>query len=229
MEEKQIIDAMLGVVNTALANVHTLTIAKISSVGEKTISCLPVINRVVNGEDVRLPEFIDVPPIFLRGGASYTAHPIAVNDYCLLMVTERCYDRWWIGSDFRRPLEARMFDYSDGFALCGIGNLAGLITIPEVITQIGDTYQAGNYEHLGNVEQTGDYTQAGNYDLTGDIAQEGNTAQTGNITLTGGLEVSGNTDSGTYSAGGTSGASGTFDSDDGKVITVTEGLITAIV
>lgn len=210
MEEKQIIDAMLGVVNTALANVHTIAIAKISKVGEKTISCIPVINRVVNGEEVKLPEFIDVPPIFMRGGSSYTAHPIAVNDYCLLMVTERCYDRWWIGNDFQRPLEARMHDYSDGFALCGIGNLAGLITIPTVITQIGDTFQQGNYEHQGNTDQTGDHTQTGAINLTGDA------------------EISGNTESGTYSAGGTPGVSGSFGVDGSIVVTVTEGLITDI-
>jgi len=42
------------------------------------------------------------------------------------------------------------------------------------------------------------------------------------------LAVSGDTDSATYSVGGTAGASGSFTSNDGKTITVTNGLITAM-
>lgn len=222
-EKRELIDTINKAIQLALSDMHTICISIVTAVNENTISCRPTINRVVNGEDVQLPEFIEVPPVFMRGGASYTAHPITVGDYCLVLVTERCFDRWWIGQNFQRPLEMRMHDYSDGFALVGIGNLAGLIAIPDVITQVGDTFQLGDYEHAGNTEQTGDYTQEGNYLLTGDVTQ------TGNINLTGDAEVSGNTDSATYSASGTAGVSGTFDSADGKTITVTEGLITAIV
>jgi hypothetical protein len=215
-EQRELIDIADKAIQLALSDMHTICIAVVTAVNEKTVSCRPTINRVVKGQDVQLPEFVEVPPVFMRGGSSYTAHPIAVGDYCLVLVTERCLDRWWIGQDFQRPLEMRMHDYSDGFALVGIGNLAGLITIPDVITQIGDTYQEGNYEHIGDMLHTGN------------TAHEGDTEQTGEYNLDGDAAISGNTDSGTYSTGGTAGVSGTFISKDDKTITVTNGLITGI-
>lgn len=215
-EQRELIDIANKAIQLALSDMHTICIAVITVVNEKTVSCRPTINRVVNGQDIQLPEFVEVPPVFMRGGASYTAHPIAVGDYCLVLVTERCFDRWWIGQDFQRPLEMRMHDYSDGFALVGIGNLAGLITIPDVITQIGDTYQEGNYQHLGDLYHGGN------------TVHDGDNQQSGEYDLDGNANISGNTDSGTYSTGGTAGVSGTFISKDDKTITVTNGLITGI-
>src|SRR5699024_8744323 len=104
----------------ALANLHTIVVARVTVVHDTTVNCRPVINRVVNGESIALPEFIEVPPVFLQGGSSYTAHPIAPGNSCLLLITERCFDRWYAGSDFQPPLEMRMHDYSDGFALVGV-------------------------------------------------------------------------------------------------------------
>lgn len=132
--QKQLIDIMMTAIDTALANVHTITIAKVTKVNDTTINCRPVMNRVVNGESVELPEFIEVPPITLQGGASYVALPVAVNDYCVLMFTERCFDRWYDGKDFRSPAEARMHDYSDGLALVGVNPLSAAIAIPEETT-----------------------------------------------------------------------------------------------
>ncbi len=104
---------------------------KITSVNDKTISCVPVINRVVKGSSKQLPEFIEVPPVILQGGDSYIAEPIAAGDYCLVLISERCYDAWYAGSDFVSPLEMRMHDYSDGFALCGVNPQATAINIPK--------------------------------------------------------------------------------------------------
>ncbi|HCQ3772538.1 TPA: hypothetical protein OKD65_003621, partial [Escherichia coli] len=114
-------------VEFALADVHTIVVAKITSVNDKTISCVPVINRVVKGSSKQLPEFIEVPPVILQGGDSYIAEPIAAGDYCLVLISERCYDAWYAGSDFVSPLEMRMHDYSDGFALCGVNPQATAI------------------------------------------------------------------------------------------------------
>lgn len=199
MEDKQLVDTLMLSMAQALADVHTATIAKVTRVNDKTIDCRPVINRVVNGESIELPEFAEVPPIFMKGGSSYTAHPVAIGDYCILIITERCFDRWYDGNDFRSPLELRMHDYSDGLALVGINPLASAITIPSVIQQTGDTNQNGDYTHTGNMNQTGNLT------------------------------VSGVVDAGSFKAGGTPGASGTFTTVDGKTVTVTDGLITLIV
>lgn len=163
MEAKQLIDSLMLAINNALANVHTTTIARVTGVDEKTISCRPVINRVVDGVSIELPEFVEVPPIFMQGGGSYTAYPIAVDDYCLIFITERCFDRWYKGQDYQPPAELRMHDYSDGFALIGINPFANAITIPSVIQQTGDI------NHDGNVTRTGDMTIEGNFNLTGNL------------------------------------------------------------
>ncbi|EKA7106822.1 hypothetical protein OL205_000726 [Salmonella enterica] len=151
-------------VEFALADVHTIVVAKITSVNDKTISCVPVINRVVKGESKKLPEFIEVPPVILQGGDSYIAEPIAAGDYCLVLISERCYDAWYAGSDFVSPLEMRMHDYSDGFALCGVNPQATAIAIPKK-----NRMMKGNTDHEGDLNLTGNVTISGNLMVGGDI------------------------------------------------------------
>lgn len=192
-------------IDLALSNLHTVTIAKVTKVNVTTINCRPVTNRLVDGVSIALPEFIEVPPIFMQGGSSYTAYPIAAGDYCLLLFTERCFDRWYAGQDYHPPLELRMHDYSDGLALVGLNPLAAALTIPSVIQQTGDTNQEGDYTHTGNMTRTGDLTQ------------------------TGAATVSGNVDGGSFSIDGVAGVDGSFTTVDGKTVTVGKGLITGII
>lgn len=217
MSEKiQLFDVIDRAIKNNIKKVHTMSIAKITSVNEKTIDCQLVMAKLLDGETLQPPVLVDVPVVFMKGGDSYTAHPVAVDDYCLVFFSERCYDAWYSGSDNVVPPDFRMHDYSDGFALVGVNPLDASISIPEVITQIGDTYFEGNHEHVGDLIHEGNTTQTGN------------TTQEGNVDLTGDQTVSGNVDAGTYSVGGTSGASGTFISKDDKTITVVNGLITNI-
>ena len=195
MKEKlQLTDIMADAIGEALSNLHTATIAKVMSVQAKTISVQPVINRVVDGKSITLPQFTKVPPLFLQGGGSYTAHPIAVGDYCLLVLTERCFDRWYSGSDFQDPAEFRMHDYSDGIAIVGINPQAGALTIPSVIQHTGDTNQDGNYTHQG------DRTQTGNLTVNGDLQVNGNITCTGKLTA--GTATIGGIDFGTHTHSG---------------------------
>lgn len=136
-QHRELVDTIMNAVSDAMANMHTSTIAKITKINPTTINCQPVINRVVNGESIELPEFIEVPPMFLQGGADYLAHPITVDDYCLLIFTERCFDNWYNGQDNQSPLEMRMHDYSDGFAFVGINPLSAAIIIPTETTMTG--------------------------------------------------------------------------------------------
>ena len=180
MKEKlRLTDIIADAIGEALSNLHTATIAKVTAVQEKTISVQPVINRVVDGMSIQLPQFTKVPPLFMQGGGSYTAHPIAVGDYCLLILTERCFDRWYSGSDFQDPAEFRMHDYSDGIAIVGINPIAGALTIPSVIQQTGDANADGDHTHQG------DRTQTGNQTIIGDLHVDGNVTVTGNITCLG--------------------------------------------
>lgn len=192
-------------VNFALADVHTIVVAKITAVNETTIGCTPVINRVVEDESRQLPEFIEVPPVIIQGGGSYIAEPIAVGDYCLVLISERCYDAWYAGSDFVSPLEMRMHDYSDGFALCGINPQAAAIGIPKV-----RRLMQKDTDHMGSMYLTGDFKQSGGESVLEEC------------------EVLGQLKYGSLETSGQSGVSGSFRSDDGKTITVTNGIITRI-
>lgn len=191
-------DVMNDAMITALANTHTIVIAKITAVGAVTIDAQPVIQRVVDGQAVTLPVFPSVPPVFLSGGTSYDAHPIAVDDYCLLLVSERCFDRWYGGADNVPPIEQRMHDYSDCFALVGVSPASMAKTIPTTIERFGDSTVTGDWIH------------------------------TGNYTLTGLLDVTGNTDSTTYSVNGVPGWTGTFATGDSRTVTVAHGIITNV-
>jgi hypothetical protein len=172
-EKKQLLDIITQVIDESLANLHTATIARVTAVGQTTINCKPVLARVVDGQKVQLPEFKAVPPCFMQGGGSYTAHPIAVGDYALLIFTERCFDNWYGGVDNEIPLEYRMHDYSDGFAIVGINPLGQAIPIPSVIKQVGDTRQEGNYDHEGNRVQAGNHTITGNLTVNGNMTING--------------------------------------------------------
>lgn len=220
MKKEELTATINGALQFALANLHTMTVCKVLSVSEKTISCQPVINRVVDGVSKQLPEFVDVPPVFMHGGSSYIAMPIAPGDYCLMFFSERCYDAWYFGDDFVSPIEMRMHDYSDGFALCGIKNNADAVTIPDVITMIGDMFANGAWEHVGDLLRTGDES------VTGDRQHVGNVTITD--TLTTATALLGNATFTTIQSGGATGVSGSFRSADSKTITVTNGIITGI-
>lgn len=185
-ENPSLENVLMMAIAEALRNTHTSLIAKVTKVNQKTINCKPVISRIVNDEKIDLPEFAEVPILNFLGGSSSIQMPIAVNDYCILFVSERCFDGWYNGQDFETPLEARIHDYSDSIAFVGLKNKVGELDIPQVITILGDAYQEGNYEHVGNRDHTG------NYELTGNFTQEGNMEITGNFTLNGDMQVNGN-------------------------------------
>lgn len=168
MKRDQLLETLYKALDETLANVHTATVAKVTAVNGKTINCTPVIARVVEGKSVPLPEFKDVPPVFLRGGGSYTAYPIAVGDYALLIFTERCFDAWYNGAgDGQPPVDYRMHDYSDGFAIVGLHPFGTAIEIPSVIERVGDSEVTGNYDHTGDYILTGNFTINGNLTVNG--------------------------------------------------------------
>lgn len=197
-KKEELTTVMDDAILTALSNTHTILIGRVVTVKAKTIDVQPVIQRVVDGQAYDLPLFPDVPPVFLQGGSSYDAHPITAGDYCLLLINERCFDRWYDGADGVPPLEFRMHDYSDAFALVGVNPASIAKTIPTTIERFGDSTVTGAWVHSGS------------------------------YSLTGPLDVSGNTNSTTYSVGGTPGWSGSFATGDARTVTVVHGLITNV-
>ena len=164
------------------ANLHTSVVAKVTVVNGTTIDCRPVVNRMVNGKSIELPVFSQVPIIWPQGGSSSTTYPVAPGDYCLLIFTERAFDKWYSGIDFADPIEIRMHDYSDGFAIVGVNPESSALPIPSEITQTGDIIQNGDNTRTGNTTQTGNFDLTGNLTVDGDLHVSGTVVVIGTVT-----------------------------------------------
>ena len=167
MKENTLIDAMDAMSMDMLADIHTTVIARVTKVNAKTINAKPVINRIVDGVSIELPEFADVPISRMYGGGSSIRMPIAVGDYCLLLIVERCIDDWYFGKDNAEPREHRMHDYSDAIALVGIYNQSGELANVTKTTILGDVNMTGNLAIVGNITVTGNITATGT--ITGQV------------------------------------------------------------
>ena len=89
-----------------------------------TVEVQPTIQGTVEDENgavqsVNLPLLVDVPIVFPSAGGFLITLPIAVGDEVLVVFASRCIDAWWQSGGINRPMEARMHDLSDGFAIPG--------------------------------------------------------------------------------------------------------------
>ena len=89
-----------------------------------TVSVQPSIQGTIeleNGtiQSVNLPLLINVPIVFPSAGGFLITLPITQNNKILVIFSSRCIDAWWQNSGIQRPMETRMHDLSDGFAIPG--------------------------------------------------------------------------------------------------------------
>lgn len=173
MSTSTILEVINEGIENAFSNHNKILFGKVEKVNEKTIDIKPSYNGLYNGEEFELPLLVDVIPIFLQGGTSYRADPISVGDYAVIFISDRCIEGWYNGNDNKLPRQYKMHDLSDAFAIVGINQLSNAITVPNVITEIGDKHIEGNHEHIGNVTHTGNYNLTGNLTVTGDIILNG--------------------------------------------------------
>jgi Phage protein Gp138 N-terminal domain len=135
---------------------------------------------------VDLPLLVDVPVIYMGGGAFVATFPITAGDEALVIFSSRCIDGWWQNGGVQPQAELRMHDLSDGFALIGPRSLANSISDVSTSTaQLrsldGSTYfeiapgQVANVKAPGGVNITGPVSITGNLTVTGTVnaTQEG--------------------------------------------------------
>lgn len=89
-----------------------------------TIEAQPAIQGVQTNPDgsesfINLPLLVDVPICFPSAGGFTLTLPIATGDEVLIIIASRCIDSWWQSGGVGVPMEARMHDLSDGFAIPG--------------------------------------------------------------------------------------------------------------
>lgn len=100
-----------------------------------TVEVQPAIQGVVANEDgsssyVNLPLLVDVPLCFPSGGGFILTMPLVAGDEVLVVIASRCIDAWWQNGGVGIPMEARMHDLSDGYALPGPRSLPQVVPTP---------------------------------------------------------------------------------------------------
>ncbi len=90
---------------------------------KQTAVVQPAIKRIwVEDGPLPLPQCVDVPVQFPRGGNFVLTFPIARGDEVLLCFSERAIDNWWDRGGVQEPAEVRSFDLSDAFAIPGVSS-----------------------------------------------------------------------------------------------------------
>lgn len=67
-----------------------------------------------------LPQCLDVPVSFPRGGGYGMTFPLAKGDEGIIVFASRCIDAWWQSGGVQPQAEFRMHDLSDGMFIPGI-------------------------------------------------------------------------------------------------------------
>lgn len=147
------------------------------------------IDEAGNETFVDLPVLGDVPLMFPAAGGFALTLPIAAGDEVLVVFASRAIDSWWqAGGNENPPIETRMHDLSDGFAIpAQMSNPKTKTYAPNVsqnsarlTTQDGTSYveiAAGGVVNIvapGGVNITGALAVTGAITATGEVtAKEG--------------------------------------------------------
>lgn len=185
-DRRELIDDPEEAQRTALdglqAKIWTSCVGIIESVdlGAQTCSVQPAIRGSVQNSDgsaqsVDMPLLVDVPIIFPRAGGFAITFPVKKGDECLVSFSARCIDAWWQSGGVQAPLEARMHDLSDGFAILGPTSQ------PRKLSDV----QTDGVEMRTDGRDTYIKLTPGTIFIKGDVVHEGNTQQTGNTTVEG--------------------------------------------
>lgn len=135
---------------------------------------------------VTLPLLVDVPIVFPSAGGFTITFPMAQGDEVLVVFSSRCIDAWWQSGGVQQPMEARMHDLSDGFAI------PGPKSVPKAISSISSTgCQIRNNAGTTYVEISGNgkikIVSPSEIDITAPLV-----AITGNLTVSGTITAVGN-------------------------------------
>jgi hypothetical protein len=81
-------------------------------------------------ESVQLPQLVDVPVVFPRGGDFTLTYPIRKGDECLVVFADRCFDAWHQSGGVQEAAETRLHDLSNAIAIVGPFSQATKIPSP---------------------------------------------------------------------------------------------------
>lgn len=146
---------------------------------EGTVIVQPAINARISKPDktvevVALPLLLDVPVCFPRGGGYTLTFPIAEDDECLVVLSDRCIDGWWEQGDVAIPPSVCMHDLSDGFAIVGPWSKPNVIdaistNTVQLRSDDGECYVELENGHIVNIVAPGGINLIGNLHVTGTV------------------------------------------------------------
>ena len=121
-EQAGLLDAAI---ESRVLDIHTAMPGTVISFDATAQTCRaqPAIQRVFRETGpVDLPEVVDLPVQFPRGGDYVLTFPVKAGDECLLIFSERCIDGWFAKGGSQPPSEYRTHDLSDACAIMGISS-----------------------------------------------------------------------------------------------------------
>jgi len=203
-------EGMRLAIEAAQARLWTALPGLVQSVdlAKQTVSVQPAIRGAITHADgsvrfVAMPMLVDVPIMWPRAGGFALTLPVAVGDDVLVVFASRCIDAWWQNGGQGAPIESRMHDLSDGFAIFAPTSQ------PKTLANV----QADGIELRTEARDIFIKLTATGIQIQGNIILTGNLTQTGNMTHSGGSFTSGgknvgaaHTHSGVTPGGGSTGA-----------------------
>lgn len=158
---------------------------------KSTCTVQPAIQGQIEDENgriqsVNLPLLTDVPIIWPRSAQFAITFPLASGDEVLVVFASRCIDAWWQSGGVQRPMEARMHDLSDGFAIPGPSSTPKMLTAVsatnlQIRNQAGTSYIEMTPAGLINIVAPTGITMTGNLAVTGNIAATGTVGGAGGV------------------------------------------------
>jgi len=187
-------EALRSAMEDAQANMWTALPATVTAVDlvAQTISAQPNVKGSQSkpdgsSESISMPMLVDVPICWPRAGGFAVTLPIKAGDEVLIVFASRAIDGWWQSGGEQEPVESRMHDLSDGFAIFAPTSQAKKLTN---VQDDGIEIRLEDRSAFWKLDENGDiYSTFGTMYLTGDIVQVGNQTITGDTAQTGKIEA----------------------------------------
>ncbi|BEL75359.1 Gp138 family membrane-puncturing spike protein [Serratia marcescens] len=190
-----------------MSNLRVALPGIIQSFDPETVTC--VVQPAVKGYEsddagkkssLSLPLMVDIPVIFPRGGGITLTFPVKAGDECLLVFADRCIDFWWQNGGVQEPVDGRMHDLSDAFAIVGPQSQAQKISGVSTSTAQLRTDDGAAFIELDPSSHAVNVTTPGKLAAS---AQGGTEINAPEIVLNGNVTINGNLSQGMGDGGGT--------------------------
>jgi hypothetical protein len=118
-------------IDASVVNLHTTMPGKVVwfDGSKQTAVVRPGIKRYFRGQGWKvLPDLMDVPVQFPRGGDFVLTFPVRDGDECMIHFAERAIDTWFASGGEQVPHSYRTHDLSDAFAQVGVSSVPHVVS-----------------------------------------------------------------------------------------------------